>query len=134
MSWQCDLCGKSFKRKNQSHSCKNYSVDEYLAGRAAWQLELYQLILKQVQQFGVFTITASSSEIMFRKDAVFMAVRFYKTKLAVIFYLDHPDYEPPVVAITDVSKNRVLHQVDITSYTHINDRLIFLLRQAFDLF
>ncbi|AOV07562.1 iron chaperone [Sporosarcina ureilytica] len=30
--WTCPICGRDFKRRNQSHSCKTvYSIDEYIA-------------------------------------------------------------------------------------------------------
>ena len=30
--WTCGLCGREFKNKNQSHSCKSFStIDEYIA-------------------------------------------------------------------------------------------------------
>ena len=29
--WTCELCGREFKNKNQSHSCKSFStIDEYI--------------------------------------------------------------------------------------------------------
>lgn len=29
--WTCDICGRAFKNKNQSHSCKKvHTVDEYI--------------------------------------------------------------------------------------------------------
>lgn len=30
--WRCEVCGREFKNKNQSHSCKSiHSIDEYIA-------------------------------------------------------------------------------------------------------
>lgn len=30
--WRCEVCGREFKNKNQSHSCKSiHTIDEYIA-------------------------------------------------------------------------------------------------------
>lgn len=30
--WRCEICGREFKNKNQSHSCKSFrTIDEYIA-------------------------------------------------------------------------------------------------------
>lgn len=47
--WTCDICGRDFKNKNQSHSCKKiHTIDEYIAQFSSEQqsklIELREII------------------------------------------------------------------------------------------
>ena len=134
MAWTCPDCGKKFKNTNQAHSCDTFPPS-YLLDKASENIqELFNALLDKVRGFGPFDCYSNKTEISFRTDAVFMAVRLQKEKLQIIFYLDHMDCDPPIIKNFDVSKQRVLHQVEISSPEEIDGRLLFLLTQSYDLF
>ena len=54
--WICPKCNQQFFNKNQSHSCGNYTVDDFLKGKAAYSIGLFNLFLDEYQKIGPFEL------------------------------------------------------------------------------
>jgi hypothetical protein len=39
--WTCPVCGQAFIRQNQTHSCRERTVADFLAGKPAHNFRLY---------------------------------------------------------------------------------------------
>ena len=94
---------------------------------------LFDAIREAVVGFGEVDVRVLKSEIVFARGATFAGVRVRPSVVELLFYLDHVDDEPPVARVHDVSRNRVIHQVLVTSRDELTPRVIFLVRQAYDL-
>lgn len=130
--WICPYCNQRFKHTNQSHSCNNYSIENHLNSTIPKLQNIYTKIVDEIKQFGPFDIVGKKGEILFRRESTFLSIRFMKSKVRVIFFLDHLDCDPPVNRFTEISRNRIIHQVDIHSEDEIDDRLLLLLAQSYD--
>jgi hypothetical protein len=54
--WTCPKCKHQFYNKNQSHSCGNYTVDDFLMGKPARSIELFNLFLSEYRKIGSFEL------------------------------------------------------------------------------
>lgn len=131
--WICPYCNQRFKHINQAHTCMTYSIEDHVQSALPELQHIYQKVINKLKEFGPFDIVGKKGEIILKKNSTFLAFRFMKSKLRLIFYLDHLEYEPPVNKFTEISRNRVIHQVDIYSEEEIDERLLLLLTQAYDL-
>ncbi len=67
--WTCPECKRSFKRKNQSHSCILITKESPFVKRPPELKRLYNKIVKEVNKFGKH-----------REETVRPDVIFFKTK------------------------------------------------------
>lgn len=130
--WICPYCNQRFKHIKQAHTCITYPVENHLNATQPELRDIYEKIVDEIKQFGPFDIVGKKGEILLKKQSTFLSFRFMKSKVRIIFYLDHLEYEPPVTRFTEISRNRVIHQVDIESEDEIDDRLLLLLAQSYD--
>ena len=54
--WTCPKCHHQFFNKNQSHSCGDYTVDDFLQGKEAKSIELFNYFLAEYQKIGPFEL------------------------------------------------------------------------------
>jgi len=54
--WTCPKCHHQFFNKNQSHSCGDYTVDDFLKDKPAESVELFHLFLTEYRKIGPFEI------------------------------------------------------------------------------
>lgn len=49
MSWKCEICGRTFRNKNQNHSCNARSVDAAFSGNGRkWLIKYLQTSANRV--------------------------------------------------------------------------------------
>lgn len=54
--WTCPECKHQFYNKNQSHSCGNYSLDDFLEGKPVAMAALFYDFLSEYQDVGPFEL------------------------------------------------------------------------------
>ena len=54
--WTCPKCRHQFFNKNQSHSCGGYTVDDFLSGKPAKSIELFNFFLGEYHKIGPFEL------------------------------------------------------------------------------
>ncbi len=54
--WTCPKCQHQFFNKNQSHSCGSYTVDDFLEGKPAKSVELFNSFLAEYKKIGPFEL------------------------------------------------------------------------------
>jgi len=54
--WTCPRCGHHFYNTNQSHSCGWYTVDDFLKGKSAYSIGLFNTFLEEYRKIGPFEL------------------------------------------------------------------------------
>jgi hypothetical protein len=54
--WTCPKCHHQFYNRNQSHSCVNYTVDDFLMGKSAKSIDLFNFFLSECRKIGRFEL------------------------------------------------------------------------------
>jgi hypothetical protein len=54
--WTCPKCKQKFVNKNQSHSCGNWTVEEFLSGKTDHSVKLFNSFLDEFRTIGDFEL------------------------------------------------------------------------------
>ena len=54
--WICPKCKQKFVNKNQSHSCGNWTVEEFLSGKTEHSVTLFNSFLDEFRSIGDFEL------------------------------------------------------------------------------
>lgn len=90
--WTCPNCGHQFFNKNQSHSCGNYTVSDFLTGKSMHGIELFNAFLDEYRKIGVFDLHPVKTRVALLTKMRFCAVN----KIAS----DHIDVPRPIKCFT----------------------------------
>ena len=133
MSWTCPSCKRSFKHKNQEHSCVSVNIDEHFKNKEPRILRLYHTLMNQVSQFGDVSVSPAKNAILIKNESTFLAIKPKKSWIDVEFFLRQPVDELPVHKIVRASKNRVVHFVRLEKSKEISEKLLNWLRESYEL-
>lgn len=54
--WTCPKCNHKFYNTNQSHSCGNYTMNDFLKGKSETMIDLFNYFLSEYRKIGEFDI------------------------------------------------------------------------------
>jgi Domain of unknown function (DUF5655) len=132
--WTCPKCKRSFKRKDQQHSCTLISKESLFAKRPAELKKLYDKIVKEVKKMGEYREeTVPPDLIFFKTKSTFLGIKVKKDQLHVEFFLDHLEDLLPVSKYLQISKHRVVHLVPVDQPEDINKQLINWIKRSYRL-
>ena len=72
--WQCPSCMREFVTPNMPHSCGRFSVEQFLQGKSAHSIALYQQFSELVHACGPIKIAPAKTRIGFQVRMIFAAV------------------------------------------------------------
>lgn len=61
--WICPICGQKFVRSNQTHSCKDKELSDFLDAKSEHTLSLFWHFIESYQQIGKVTVHPTKSMI-----------------------------------------------------------------------
>ena len=61
--WTCPVCNQQFVKTNQSHSCKDKSLQDFLDGKSAHTRELFDYFIEQYKTMGNISVHPTKSMI-----------------------------------------------------------------------
>lgn len=132
--WTCPKCKRTFKRRDQNHSCVLISRDILFTRRPPELKSLYEKVVKIVKGFGDYKEeTVLPDVIFFKTKSTFLAVKVKKDRLEIEFFLDHIENEPPISKYLQTSKHRVAHVVPVDSAGDINRQLSNWMKESYHL-
>ena len=63
--WACPKCNQKFIKVNQSHSCMERTVDDFLYGKSPYTVALFHYFIEQFKSIGKFELHPAKSRIAF---------------------------------------------------------------------
>ena len=73
--WICPACNQKFLHQNQSHSCNDKTVADFLQGKSAHTVALFYYFLDAYLQMGSFFCTRQNPELLWPATLVFVPLR-----------------------------------------------------------
>jgi hypothetical protein len=61
--WTCPVCSQQFVKNNQSHSCKDKTLQDFLNGKSVHTLELFNYFIEQYKLMGGISVHPTKSMI-----------------------------------------------------------------------
>jgi len=128
--WKCPKCGRQFERKNQSHSCKNYPLEQHFYRKEKGKMLYEKFRMAVKNQLGSFKIESLECCIHFVSTFTFAAIKIFKDKIRVDFSLDHKIENTQIKKYIQMSANRYLYYIDIISEDEIDGKLMEWIQEA----
>lgn len=89
--WTCPLCRRQFVNTNQSHSCGDKALADFLKGKSEHTVSLFWHFVEKYQQLGKVTIHPTKSMIAFAaKTRIAYVIRLGKDFIDVVFPFTEP--------------------------------------------
>jgi hypothetical protein len=92
--WTCPICNQQFVNNNQSHSCKDKELSDFLNGKSEHTLSLFWHFTETYQKIGKVTVHPTKSMIAFAgKTRIAYITRLGKDFVDIVFPFkeQHPD-------------------------------------------
>jgi hypothetical protein len=84
--WICPICGQQFVNNNQSHSCKDKELSDFLNGKSEHTLSLFWHFTETYQKIGKVTVHPTKSMIAFAgKTRIAYVIRLGKDFVDIVF-------------------------------------------------
>ena len=132
--WTCPKCKRSFKRRDQQHSCVLISKENIFAKRPPELKQLYEVLVKKIKSLGDYKEESIPPDVIFFKTkSTFLAVKVKKSFLEVEFFLDHHKDSPVVSKFLQTSKHRFVHVVHVDRKEDLNKQLFNWIEHSYQL-
>jgi hypothetical protein len=132
--WRCPACDREFGRAHQSHVCvPGNTVDQTFAGRPAGQREIYEEIVTYLHGLGPLHIDAVKVGVFLYHERKLAEVRPMARSLRLLLILPYVMQAPSVVSREQLSAERVLHYLKLTSVSDVDDQMKQWLADAYEL-
>jgi len=131
MSWTCPDCGKSFRNRNQWHSCYTLNLEDHLGKKPELIRNVVYDLLTEIGQFGPIELNPVKSVIQVKAGATFLSIKPKKDFIELEFQLAKEIDQFPVHRTIRISRNRILHFLYIQGPEDINEQLLEWLRSSY---
>lgn len=132
--WQCPKCSRTFKKNNQTHSCKIYTQEEHLKNKDDSIKELYFTLLSIIkEQIGDYKIDSIQCCIHLVFQSTFIAIKPQKSNLKIFFVSKEPIKSKRIIKQEKYSSNRTNNTLKISKIEDIDNELIDWFKEAYDL-
>ena len=124
--WSCPECSRTFRQKNQVHSCGTGDRDGMLEKKPKELAALYVRLEKQVERWAGVELVYKRSYVLFRTTRVFTDLVFMKTALRLALLLDYEEKDPLFFKRGRMSKHRVAHVALIRTPAELRKAMPYL--------
>jgi hypothetical protein len=131
--WQCPKCKREFQKKNQSHSCKSFPIENHFKGKDYAQ-ELFEYLKSQIEKTsGPLKIESLPCCIHFVSNYTFGACWALKDRIRIDFRLDYKIDDPRIQRFIQMSANRYLYYFDLKDKKDVDGKLLGWIKEAYEL-
>ena len=129
--WICPECGKSFKNKNQWHSCYTLSLEDHIRNRPQKIQKLVHKLISIVRSFGPVELNPVKSVIQVKAGATFLSIKPKNEYIELEFQTGKEIDEFPVHRSVRISGNRFLHFLYLQAIKDIDQQIISWLKESY---
>jgi len=133
MTWICPECNRTFKNKNQDHSCVIKSIDDHFLNKPQIIKHVYDVLIHRIQDFGKMKIVAVVNAIICSSKSTFLVIKPKKNWIDIEFLLNEPIEEFPIHKTVKASNKRFAHFIRIGIPDEIDDQLISWLKRSYEI-
>jgi hypothetical protein len=127
--WRCGVCGRSFAREGQTHSCASGDLDAFFAKHEPLR-PLFDRLAAGVARFGAVRTEVVKTSIHFAARSAFAGIQLRKDGLRLSFLVDYDIESPRVIARLAMGPTRKEHAVMVRTRADIDAELLRWLRDA----
>jgi len=126
-------CKNKFYNKNQTHSCGNFTVDNFLDGKPKKAIELFNYILSKYRKIGDFELHPVKTRIALLTKIRFCLInKIGPDFIHVHFVLTEPYFENLCFyRIENLSNRFFIHHLKIYNRSDINSEVMKYMKHAY---
>jgi hypothetical protein len=123
--WTCPYCGHQFFNKNQSHSCGNYTVSDFLEGKSAHGIKLFNTFLDEYRKIGSFDLHPVKTRVALLTQMRFCAISKIAADYIDIHLVLTNSYDDAncFYKIDSLANRFFVHYAHLYNKDDINDKL-----------
>lgn len=131
--WTCNKCGHKFYNKNQSHSCGNYSLDDFLKNKTEKAIGLFHHFIFEYKKLGHFEIHPVKTRVALLTKMRFCSInKIGKDFIDVHFVLTQPFNDNHCFhKIENLSNRFFIHHLKLYCKSDINREVKKFMQLAF---
>jgi len=131
MSWTCPKCHRTFKNKNQDHSCEVRKVSDHLDNKPENIRSLFRTIAEFTNAISpdVREVHVKNA-ILYTEVSNFLAVKIRKSYIQIEFALQREEDVFPVYKVVKYSKTGWAHIIKLDDPNDFNDQIRDWIREA----
>lgn len=132
--WKCANCNREFAKKNQSHSCISYPLENHFKGKEKIGKPLFEEFKKRIEKdIGPVKIESLSCCIHFVSSYTFGAAWIMKDKIRIDFRVNYNIESPRFYKKIKMSPGRYLYYMEIKDKSEIDKQLLGWVRDSYNL-
>ncbi len=132
MPWICPNCEREFRGKNQFHSCEQSTIEQHIADKPEFIVEIFHSLLDLVTSFGAVELLPLKTAIQVKSKSTFLSIYLKKKKVHLEFQLGFESKLKPITKTVRISKHRVFHHADIYSIEEMDVDFLEVLKNAYE--
>jgi hypothetical protein len=132
--WTCPKCGHKFFNKNQSHSCGNFEVADFLKNKTEYSIDLFNYFIAQYKKVGDLEIHPVKTRIALLTKMRFCSInKIGKDFIDVHFVLTQPyNGNLSFHRIDNLAGRFFVHHIKIYKRGEINNEVKKVMKLAYD--
>lgn len=132
--WTCPKCKHSFYNINQSHSCGDYTVDDFLRGKPAKSASLFNLFLSAYEKIGPFKLHPVKTRVALLTKMRFCSINKIGANYIDIHLVLIQPFESSLCfyKIDNLANRFFVHHCRIYNKDDITDELIKYMMMAYE--
>ena len=129
--WKCPKCERDFKKKNQSHSCVTYPIEQHFKNKS-YSKNLFKKLVKEIEkEVGKIKIESLPCCIHLVSSYTFSGIWLLRDKLRLDFRVDYPIDSERIIKQEKISTNRYLYYIEIQEDKDIDKELIGWIKDSY---
>lgn len=129
--WKCSKCERSFKCKNQWHSCTSLDMGELFLGKPDDLVLAFDRILEEVMHWDPTEVGVAKHSIVFTSKKAWLVIKPMSKELDLKFYTKEVTESEYILRVVDYN-NKYAHHIRVKNKKDITDGIITLLRMGFN--
>ena len=129
--WHCDLCGREFANRNQSHSCGRYALADHFKGKPPEIRALFEDVVAAIERIGPVRVLPEKTRIAFQVCMSFAQLtprtKWLDGHVVLARRLEHPRFR----SIQTISPRNHVHTFRISERAEIDDDFRAWLEEAY---
>jgi Domain of unknown function (DUF5655) len=131
--WTCPVCGQRYVTRNMPHSCQVVALDEFFAGAAPEQRELFERFVAAARESGTVTVNATKSRIALQARMRFAGIQRPRRRyLLANFVLTRPVESPRLARVEFVPPYYYVHKLRLSGPEDVDAELRGWLAEAYE--
>ena len=132
--WTCPKCKHKFYNKNQSHSCGNYSVADFVRGKPVEVIGLLNYFLSEYRKIGDFQLHPVKTRIALLTQMLLCSInKLAKDYVDIHFVLTQPYHENSCFyRIENLGDRFFVHHLKIYERIDVDDEVRKFMNLAYD--